>query len=258
MLEKIGALARVSLMVAMQYRSNFLLDLLGALVRTASSLAPLLLVYSHVDHIAGWSPAEATVVLSGFLILLSFNEGLMEPNLGEVVESVRRGTFDLVLMKPLDAQLLVSLRRINPAGVWNLLAGIGVGLWALQRLPGPTPLDALVGVVLMISGLAALYGLWLLAICTSFYFVRVDNLRFLIWTASDTGRWPVQVFGGWLKWILVTIVPIGMITTFPAMAFRGTWTLALAAQGVGVGLAFVVISRLAWRRSLAQYTSASS
>ena len=156
MLEKLRALIRVSLMGAMQYRSNFLLDLLGALVRTVTSLVPLLLVYSHVDTIAGWQPAEATLVLALFLMLLGFNEGLMEPNLGEVVESVRRGTFDLVLMKPLDAQLLVSLRRVNLSGMWNLLAGAGVGLWALQGLPALAPADVAAGVATSPRSLRAL------------------------------------------------------------------------------------------------------
>ena len=33
--------------------------------------------------------------------------------------------------------------------------------------------------LMLACGLVAIYGLWLLAICASFWFVRVDNLRFL-------------------------------------------------------------------------------
>ena len=150
------------------------------------------------------------------------------------------------------------IELLDLSGVWNLLAGVAVEGWALWHIPTPRPLDVIVGLTLMFSGLVAVYGLWLLAICTSFYFIRVDNLRFLIRTAPDTGRWPVQVFSGWLRVVLVTVVPIGMITTFPAMAFRGTWPTLLALQGVGVGLVFAVISRLAWRRNLAHYASARS
>ncbi len=103
-----------------------------------------------------------------------------------------------------------------------------------------------------------MYGIWLMAICTSFWFVRVDNLRFLLWSASDAGRWPLDVFAGWIRFLLVVVLPVGVVTTFPAMALRGTWSWGLVATGVAVGLGFLLASRLAWNRALGSYTSASS
>ena len=99
---------------------------------------------------------------------------------------------------------------------------------------------------------------WIFAICASFYFVKIDNLRFLIWTVSDAGRWPITVFSGWIRWLLTTLLPIAVITSFPAMALRGQIDASHVAWAAGVAAAFLVTSRIAWKRSLGAYTSASS
>lgn len=254
----VGALVRVSLLTAMQYRSDFVFNGLTGLLRSVAVVGPLLLVFVHRDEIAGWSIPEAMLVIAMFLGLQAFTLGLMEPNLGAVVEHVRKGTLDLVLMKPADAQLLTSISRVQPARLWDLLAAVGVGAWALARLPSPSALDVAAALVMAASGLVAMYGLWVLAICTSFFFVRVDNLRYLLMSAAETGRWPLAVFTPWLQWVLTVVVPVGVITTFPAMALRGTWSGWTLATAVAVAAAFALGSRVAWTRSLASYTSASS
>lgn len=253
-----GALIRISLMTAFQYRSDFLFEALTGALRTFGTLAPLWLVYGHTTEIGGWTVDEATLVMGFFLALNAFHGGLMEPNLGEVVEAIRQGTLDLWLIKPADAQLLVSVRRIDPAYVWDAFAALAVIAFALWRMPTPTPLNALLGVALFIVGLLAMYGVWLLAICTSFYWVRVDNLRFLLMSAADAGRWPLSLFSGWLRVALVAVLPVAVVTTFPAEAFRGTWTPTHVGVAFAVATVFLVGSRLAWKRSLSFYTSASS
>lgn len=249
---------RASLATGMAYRADFLFDSLTGLLRTAATVAPLWLVYQHTDAIAGWEPKDAALVMALFLLMEGLIGGLVEPNLGMVVDAVRTGTLDLVLLKPADAQLLVSLRSVAPARLWDVLAGLGVGAWALAQAAPPSALDVSVAVTMVVCGLASLYALWLLAICLSFFFVRVDNLRFLLWSATDAGQWPITVFQGWLRWILTVVVPVAVLTSYPAMALRGDWDAALVATGIAVAVAFVVGSRWVWLRSLAAYTSASS
>lgn len=257
-LRVVGGLLRASLLTGLQYRSDFVWDGLSGLIRTAATAAPLWLVYTHTDAVLGWDLHDAMVVMVLFLVMNGLIGGLVEPNLGEVVEAVRTGSLDLVLLKPADAQLLVSLRTIAPARSWDLIVAAVLGGWVFADRPAPAPLDAAVAVVLVVAGLVALYGLWLLAICLSFVFVRVDNLRFLLWSAAGAGRWPVTVFADWVRWVLTYAIPVAVLTTFPALALRGDWDAVLVAQGVGVAALFAVGSRWAWRASLARYTSASS
>ena len=99
---------RTSLSIAMQYRSDFLFEGLTGILRTLATVAALGLVYVHRTEVAGWTMPEAMLVMALFLVMSSLVEALFEPNLGAVVEAIRNGSLDLLLMKPADAQLLVS------------------------------------------------------------------------------------------------------------------------------------------------------
>lgn len=249
---------RASLAVALQYRSDFLLDGLTGLLRAAGTVAPIALVYSHRTEVMGWTADEVTLVAGLYFLMAGLVAGLVEPNLGEVVESIRTGGLDFVLLKPADAQLLASVRRVAPAHVWDLVAAGCLVAWGLRGMPAPSALDWLVAGLMLVAGFAAMYGVWVLAICASFWFVRVDNLRFLLWSVSDAGRWPIDVFGRWIRFLLVVVVPVGVLTTFPALALRGTWSVGIVVAGCAVAVGSLALSRWAWNRSLASYTSASS
>lgn len=257
-LRALAALLWVSVATALQYRSNFLLSLVTALLNDAMRVAPLLLVFSHRTQVAGWDFPQALLVMAFFLVLYALQAAILEPNLGEAVQSIRSGALDLLLLKPIDAQLLVSLRKIDPSALGALVSALLIGLTALQLGGWPGPLDLALASALLLSGVVSIYSLWLLAICVSFWFVRVDNLRFLLWSATDAGRWPIDVFVGPARWILTAVVPVALITTFPAQALLGRLEPETLAISAAVSAAFFLGSRWAWTRSLAAYTSASS
>jgi ABC-2 type transport system permease protein len=252
------ALLRVALMTAMQYRASFLLEFFVGAGTTAGVVLPLIFVYGHTADVAGWSLHEAVLVGAFFLILQGLVGGLIEPNLGAIVEGVRSGSLDYLLLKPVDSQLAASFNRIAPARIWDVFGGIAVGAWALSHLPTPTPLGAVLAFILLLSGLGAVYGLWILVVCTSFWFVRVDNLRYLLGAVVDAGRWPVTVYSGWVRFFLTAIIPIALVTSYPAMALLGRIDAVTVAQAVAVSVGMLVVSRMVWVRALGHYTSASS
>lgn len=253
-----AALARVSLQVTLQYREDFLVDGAVGVFRTAFSVIPTLLVFQHRDDLAGWTAPDVILVMGLYLLVHSLVSAFIEPNLGEVVEGIRNGTLDLVLLKPADAQLLVSTRRIQPSAGWDLVGAAALIGWSLAHRPPPSALDAIVAAGLVVAGLVAIYGLWLLAICTSFWFVKVDNLRFALGSIADAGRNPLPVYGPALRAVLTVLIPVGVATSFPVTALRGEWDPALLAAAAAIAIGFAVGSRLVWRRALASYTSASS
>jgi ABC-2 type transport system permease protein len=254
----LAALVRVALMTAMQYRASFVLEFFVGAGTAVGVVLPLVFVYDHTALIAGWTFHEALLVSAFFLVLQAIVGGLVEPNLGALVEGVRSGQLDYLLLKPPDAQLVASFQRVAPARLWDLCAGAGVGLWALRSLPPPTAANVLAAAALLGAGLAAVYGLWILVIVTSFWFVRVDNLRYLLGAVVDAGRWPVSIYTGWVRAFLTVLVPVALVTSYPAMALLGRLDGRLALQAAAVGAGMLVVSRVAWVQALRHYTSASS
>jgi len=108
------------------------------------------------------------------------------------------------------------------------------------------------------AGLALIYALLLALVTLSFWFVRVENLMVVFWSFTDAGRFPVQVYPGWLRYALSTVVPIGVAVTVPSQAVAGK----VGAGTVGLLILGALVAWAAasafWRLGLRSYTGASA
>jgi len=250
---------RASTAVALQYRVEFVGEGLLALFWTLWSLVPLLVVYGHRPAVAGWSFEGALVVMGWFTLMKGVLEGAVNPSLTSVVEHIRKGTLDFVLLKPADAQFLVSTTKFEPWRAVDLAAGLvlfGVAFHRMGRLPSPA--DALAGLVLLACAAVILYSIWILVISAAFYVVKVDNLSFLFSSIFDAARWPSTVFRGAWRFLFTFVVPLALMTTYPALALLGKLDLATTALSVLGAALFGLFARQVWLRSIGHYTSASS
>src|SRR5512142_3143677 len=213
---------RASAAVAMQYRLDFLVQGGLALFWTSWSLVPILVVFGNRKGVAGWSFEEALVVIGWFMVMKGILEGAVNPSLASVVDHIRKGTLDFVLLKPADAQFLVSTQKFQPWRVVDALAGIVVFAVAFHRLGRwPHPAHVLAAILLLGCAALILYSVWILVISAAFFVVKVDNLSFLFTSIFDAARWPVTVFRGALRVIFTFVVPLAIMTTFPARALLG-------------------------------------
>jgi ABC-2 type transport system permease protein len=250
---------RASSALALQYRLEFLGQGLLALLWTAWSLVPILVVFGRRAGVAGWSFEEALVVIGWFTLMKGVLEGAVNPSLASVVEHIRKGTLDFVLLKPADAQFLVSTARFMPWRMVDVLAGLaifGAAFARMGRAPGPGAVAA--SLALLGCAILVLYSLWILVISAAFYVVKVDNLSYLFASIFDAARWPVTVFQGAWRLLFTFVIPLALMTTYPAEALLGRLAPRDAVWALGGALAFAGLSRLVWTRSIARYTSASS
>ena len=121
----VRAQLRASVALALQYRLEFLVEGALAILWIAVTLVPVLVVFGTRDAVEGWTFPEMLLVLGWFVALKGVLEGAVSPSLTAVIEHVRKGTLDFVLLKPADAQLLVSVAKLEP---WRIVDLVGAGL----------------------------------------------------------------------------------------------------------------------------------
>ena len=250
---------RTSLTLAVQYRFDFFLEGVLALLWLGITLVPLMVVFAQRTTVAGWSYPEALVVVGLFSVLKAVLDGAITPSLNHVVDGIRKGTLDFILLKPADAQFLVSTARFDPWRVLDLLGSVAIVLYALRRLHHvPSVWEALTGCALFSVAILLIYSLWILVVSLSFRVVKVDNLSYLFMSIFDAGRWPIHVFKGALRVLFTVVFPLALMTTYPAQALLGHLSLTHALLAGTGGLLFAGCARWIWQRSLQAYTSASS
>jgi len=250
---------RISLVLGMQYRWNFVIDGLVSLLWTVLGLVPLYVAFHARPEIAGWTYATALIVVGWFSLLKGILDGAINPSLLTVVDQIRQGTLDFVLLKPADAQFLVSTAKFEPWKVLNGLAALIIFTHAF-RLLGRTPsaLQVLASLGLLACATLVLYSIWILVIAAAFWVVRLDNLAYLFNSVFDFARWPVTVFRGALRLVFTFVIPLGVMTTYPAEALLGTLSLRTGLLSMAGALTFALVSRAVWTRAIGRYTSASS
>src|SRR5262245_37384972 len=130
----LGVQFGMSALTAMQYRADFLVRGLIALLGMTITLIPLLVVFGERTSVAGWTFPESLVVVGWFTLLRAVLEGAVSPSLTAVVEHVRHGTLDFVLLKPADAQFLVSTAKFEPWRLVDVAGGLIVFAYAFAKL----------------------------------------------------------------------------------------------------------------------------
>jgi ABC-2 type transport system permease protein len=250
---------RASMLIAVQYRYDFLVEGAISLFYTASALAPLFVIFDQRASVSGWSFGEALLVVGWFTLLQGVLEGAINPSLSIVVEHIRKGTLDFVLLKPADAQFLVSTARFLPWRVTNVASAAAIFAYGFYLIgAGPNVIGALAAACLFVAALVILYSLWIVVVSAAFYVVKVDNLTYLFASIFDAARWPVSVFRGLLNVLFTFVIPLALMTTYPAEALIGRLGPAEFFLPIAAAVMFGALARTVWLRAIRGYTSASS
>lgn len=255
----LGIQVRTSLTLGMQYRLDFLVEGGVSLFWVGVTLIPLIVVFGKRPTVAGWSYDEALIVVGMFVLLKGILEGAITPSLLAVVDHIRKGTLDFVLLKPADAQFLVSTTKFQLWSIVDVFGGLAVIIAAFLRLgTRPAPLQIAASAAILAAAVLVLYSIWILVVSLAFFVVRVDNLSYLFTSIFDAARWPIGVFRGPIRFVFTFVLPLAVMTTYPSMALLGTLEPRVFLASTLGSLAFAVFARQVWKQAIRRYTSASS
>lgn len=180
----------------------------------------------------------------------------------KLLEDIRDGTLDFVLLRPVNAQFLVSIREIVIYRVVDVLLGLSIATYGCIQLTGHVPFaQAISFAATLAAGFMIVYGVWLMLGTICFWFVRVQNIEMVFWNVFEAGRFPIDIYRESVRWTLTYLVPLAFITTVPARALiSGDMTASPTTVAWGFGLAAVmlVVSNRFWKFGLRHYSGASA
>jgi ABC-2 type transport system permease protein len=250
---------RVSVLSELAYRANFFIQLFQSFVELVTALLGLAVVFSYTNTLGGWSPDEVLALVGVYFLVGGIINLVIQPSMGKLIESVRDGTLDFTLTKPEDAQLLVSVHRIEIWKLIDIVLGFGVLATALVRLGEHVGVwEAVSFVVMLTTGAVIIYSFWLILATLSFWFVRVENILEIFQSVYEAGRWPISLYPGWMRFALTFVIPIAFVTTVPAEALTGRLTGTTLLGAIVLAAVLFGVSRVVWRFGLRQYSGTSA
>jgi ABC-2 type transport system permease protein len=263
------AFARYSLQRDMAFRANFLLDCAASLSWVLMNLGFYILIFNNTGEIGwqtGWSKYPFFVFLSTTLFVNSLVQAFFMPNADELGELIRTGNLDFALLKPIDTQFLLSLRRIEWSSLANFVFALGLLGYSLVHLPTRPGLVAMVLYPLyVLCGVGILYSLMIVLASMSVWLGRNQSLYDFWFYLTTFSRYPMEIYTGRygtpLRQLFTFVVPVLVVVNVPARLLAWPleaqyWPLALFT--LAATLACLASSRWFFQRALAAYRSASS
>ena len=215
--------------------------------------------FRFAESVRGWTYDELLVVMGLFFAVNGLRQAIIQPNLARMAEYIRLGTLDFLLTKPISSQFMVSFRHV---GIYNWLdpiLGMGLVVVGLVRRGQPVSVAGVSGfLVLGLAGVAVMYALALAVQCLAVWSIGAEGLDDVIQGMVEAGRFPVDVYRGMVRGLLTFVIPVAMLTTFPADALLGRASGALVAIAVGVAAVLLWMTSRLWIWSLRRYSGASA
>ena len=248
-----------SLASELEYKTNILIDLITAILSLIGSIFLLSIFFQNDGIIGGWEFEQALIIQSIYTILNGITNTWFNPNLSEIVKHIREGTLDFVLLKPIDSQFYISLKKITPSGFLEIMLGFCLLFYCIKINQINLNLSLLIlFLITIICSIFILYSLWFFISTTTIWFVKTWNATEVLRSFLYIGRFPLNSFSFSLRIFFSIFIPIAFITTIPSEVFLGLsqpWKILLEVMVTSV---FLYTSRKFWLFALKFYSSASS
>ena len=239
------------------FRGNFFGNIVASFASSLLTIASVIFIFNNFESINGWSKYEVLLVSSVWIIVNNISVGIFLRGLRSLPSLILTGELDSYLLKPIDAQFLISVFSLIPGNFVTAAFGVFIAISCLSSLGLQVGiLNLILFPVVVALSVSVFYSLWLTTVSLNFYFNGADNLVELAPVSFQLGRYPHDSYRG-LGWqIFLAVFPLALITTVPAQVILGKVSSTLIIILLFMSLFSAIAGRIFWKASIKKYSSA--
>lgn len=256
---------RSCLIKEMERRGNFVLMSITTSFLNLYFIFYYLVLAARLDNnFLGWNKYELLFFLGTEILCHSTFMATCFYNVFTLPDHVRTGSFDFLLIKPINTRFLLSTRNFNLSTFSQVFLGIGLTTYSYLKLGFNFSLfKLLVYIVLILNSVFIMYLIAFVLMSLSFYFTKISSYGSVLpyrgffaiyWFA----RRPANIFSPGIIQILTYFIPVLLIVNLPCKwMIRVTSTQTIIWSFVFSPI-FFLLSQILWKKGLKKYESASS
>jgi ABC-2 type transport system permease protein len=244
----------------MVYKHDLIIGMFAQLISMATALAFLTLIFTRVDSIQGWAFNELLFLagFSGFVMNLHHIFFFNIYRLGE--QYIVQGKMDRILLRPLNPLFQVYADDVSDNNLSKLVANFALIVYSAVQIglnPGLFQLFIATGFV--VGGVMIYGAVFLTFATTAFWTGKSDAAIWLVFQLSDFRKYPYSIYGDAIKIILVTLIPIALMSFFPVTYIlnRPGW-IEWQIISLLAGPVLFLLSYKFWKKGLSNYSSTGS
>lgn len=250
---------RASMIADLEYRLNYVMKIWTDILWYTAQLSVFEILFRHTQAISGWTIDTTRVFMGVLFVMDAFWMLLFSENLDRLSDKVRKGDLDLLLSKPVNSQFMMSMQKVNTAYMTNILVTSGYLIWALTQLPNGFVWPRLLLMFILIPcSLTTIYSIRFMFSATALIFQRAENITYIWFQLYRLGMRPDSVYPPWLRYLILSIIPLGFLASVPSRLILETPDLLLLGAAILVAAIALMVAKRFWRYALTKYSSASS
>src|SRR4051812_27342360 len=265
---------RNSLVRDMMFPTNFIIETISSFDWVMMNVGFYLLIFKYTSQIGpgtsageAWDKYQFFVFIATSMFINSIVQMFFMTNADEFSELIRTGGLDFALLKPIDTQFLISLRKIEWASFSNFLVAAALMIYALPRVEGfhLTIWQVILYPIYLAAGVVILYSLTIVLAAVSVWLGRNTSIYDFWFYITTFSRYPMEIYsgpvGGWIRWGFTYMLPVLIVVNVPARMLAKPLTAEyayLAGFALVATALSLLVSRWVFKRALLSYRSASS
>jgi len=253
------ALVRFSVSRALEFRFDFFFRFFMDLVYYGVTIGFFKVLYLHTPSLGGWREDQVLVFLAIALIIDGLYMTIFARNIWQIPALINKGELDYHIVRPTFSLFFPLFKSFELASLMNVFVGFIFFLYAINNYQGDlTFAGLLLALLLGLIGLVIYICLGLFAVIPIFWTHSNFGFHMLFEALSNISERPEVIFRGISHFVLVTVLPFLVVTSFPARALFGEIDLVHILHAVLVLLLIIAVTGFVWSRGIRVYSSASS
>lgn len=259
-----GLIVAMWMRSTMAYRASFAMTAFGNFAATAFDFVTILLMFSHVDALGGYSLPEVAFLYGTSATAFGLAD-LLLGSMDRLGRRVRDGTLDTLLLRPVPVLAQVAADRFALRRLGRVLQGLLVLVYALVALDIEwTAVRVLLVPMMLLSGAAIFAAVFVAGAAFQFWAQDASEVQnSFTYGGTTLLQYPPTVFAKDLVRGVTFLVPLAFVNWMPALYVLGREDPLGLPDFVAflppvVAVACCALAGVAWRLGLRSYRSTGS
>lgn len=219
-------------------------------------------IYGQTEIFLGYTKNENYILFGTFKLVQSMAVFLFYRSLSDLTNKIRgtaESSFDTMLLKPIDTQLISTTGRYSFGSISSFLAGIGMISYGFLHEPHVVRVgEALTYLGALLIGVILLYLVYLFIQTWLFWFEYLQIGESLWFSLQNIGHYPRGLYQGSLGVVFNLVIPMTLMAAIPVDFLFGRIPPIEIMMYVGIVAVLTWLTRKFWQYSIKKYSSFSS
>ncbi|MFK4332001.1 ABC-2 type transport system permease protein [Bacillus sp. RC240] len=245
------------------FHFNFILELIGVFSSVSVWLFGIKFAMVKYGTIGGWEFSEILLLISLFYMSWAI-ASIFCIHVATLIFEVRDGNFIKYLIRPISPLYYYISSNLPISTIGVALSSIIMFIWGVLSIGiNFTIIDVIFLIYSTIGGAATIAGTFILN--SSMAFKQIDTTETFentIGVSKEMSRFPLLIYPWYLKWILVLLIPYGIVAYIPIHFILGKQLVdfpdILIGISPGLGFFYLIFTWKIWNLMLRKYDATGS